>query len=86
MSKAESMKSDRSASGLRDVLFQAIDDLRSGAIDVATANSISKAAETILKSVDTQINFEKLKLDSKVPGSLPEMPLVPRIGRAANGS
>ena len=81
MAKAAPPNSERSAAGLRDVLFQAIDDLRSGAIDVPTANAISKAAVAILQSVDTQIEFEKLKLDSKVPGNLPEMHLVPRIGR-----
>lgn len=81
---AQTKTSERSAAGLRDVLFQAIDDLRAGSIDVATANAISKASLAILASVDTQIEFEKLKLDSKVPGNLPEMHLVPRL-RGTNG-
>lgn len=78
-STQESEPVERSAAGLRDVLFGAIEDLRAGRIDVAQANAISKAAETIIKSVDSQIDYERLRLDSKVPANLPNMPLVPRL-------
>lgn len=65
---------DRSASGLRDVLFGTIEDLRAGRLDVAKANAIAKTAETILKSVETQIAFERLRMDSKREINLGRLP------------
>lgn len=79
--QAEIRESERSFSGLRDTLFAAIDDLRNGRIDVKQANAIAKTAETIVKTVDTQIAYERLRLDSKVPGVLGAMPLVPLVGQ-----
>lgn len=73
------MKTDRTTAGLRDVLFQAIDDLRSGVIDDKKARSIAALSREIIASVEAQVAYEKLRLDSKVPGTLPEMALVPRI-------
>lgn len=74
---------ERSASGLRDLLFQSIEDLRTGRIDVAQANAISKSAEAIIKSVEMQVNYERLRITSEVPGVLPAMPLVPRLKDAS---
>jgi hypothetical protein len=65
---------DRSASGLREVLFGTIEDLRAGRLDVAKANAIAKTAETILKSVETQIAFERLRMDSKRAINLDRLP------------
>lgn len=65
---------DRSASGLRDVLFGTIEDLRAGRLDVAKANAIAKTAEMILKSVETQIAFERLRIDSKREINLERLP------------
>ena len=73
---------ERSAASLRDTLFQTIDDLRAGKIDVAHANAVTKAAEAIVKSVDMQIAFERLRIESKVPAMLPAMHLVPKLPRA----
>lgn len=70
---------ERSAAGLREALFDAIDGLRSGKLDVKRANAISSAAGAIIKSMDTQIAFEKLRIDSKVPAALPAMHLVPKL-------
>ena len=64
---------------LRALLFESIRLLRVGKIDVKTGNAIAKSAETIIKSVDTQVEYEKLRLDSKVPAHLPAMDLVPKI-------
>lgn len=69
-------KIDRSAAGLREALFDAIDGLRSGALDVKQANAIAGAAGTIIKSMDSQIAFERLRMEKKVPFALPSMSLV----------
>lgn len=72
----------RNTSGLRAVLFDTIEDLRGGRIDVQKANAISKAADTILKTVDTQIAWERLRLDSKHDISLNALPLISAEGAA----
>jgi hypothetical protein len=72
-------KTERSAAGLREVLFAAIDDLRSGAIDDKKARSIATLSQQIIGSIEAQVAYEKLRLDSKVPGTLPEMALVPKL-------
>jgi hypothetical protein len=69
-------KIDRSADGLREALFDAIDGLRSGAIDEKRANAIANQANVILKSIDTQVAFERLRLEKKAPEALPPMKLV----------
>ena len=73
------MKTDRTTAGLHDALFQAIDDLRTGAIDEKRANAISNLARAVIESVEVQVAYEKLRLDSKVPANLPEMALVPKL-------
>jgi hypothetical protein len=65
--------------GLRSTLFETIDQLRSGVIDDKTAKSVAVLSQTILNSAQVQMDYEKLRLDSMVPGSLPEMPLVPKL-------
>lgn len=72
----------RDTSGLREVLFRTIEDLTAGKIDVASANAISKAADTILKTVDVQISFERLRLDAKRDINLNALPLVRAEGAA----
>lgn len=69
------MRIERSASGLREALFDAIDGLRAGSLDVKQANAIAAAAGTILKSIDTQVAFERLRME-KGPEALPQMQLV----------
>jgi hypothetical protein len=72
----KAVRIERSAAGLREALFDAIDGLRSGKLDVKQSNAIATAAGTILKSIDTQVAFERLRLDKKIPGALGDMPLV----------
>lgn len=77
---------ERSAAGLREALFDTIDALRAGRIDVQQANAIAKSAETILKSVDVQISYERLRLDSKTMGDLGSMPLVAALPHERRGT
>jgi len=65
--------------GLRDTLFDTIDQLRDGSIDVSTAKSVAVLAQTILNSAAIQMQYEKMRLESEVPSTLPEMPLTPKL-------
>lgn len=67
---------DRSASGLREALFDAIEGLRNGTLEVKQANAIAVAAGVILKSIDVQVAYERLRFDKKITGGLPELILV----------
>jgi len=61
---------DRTSSGLRNVLFDEIDSLRSGASNPARARSLSMLANTALKSVEVEVEFHKYVSDvSKHKGS-----------------
>lgn len=70
---------DRTMNGVREALFDAIDGLRAGRIDAKDAKTMATIALALIKSVDVQLNFEKLVLESKVPKRLPSMPLMPLI-------
>lgn len=74
---------ERSTAGLREALFDTIDGLRAGTVTIQQASAISQAAATIVKSIDTQIKFEALRLESKIPATLPAMHLIPRISSDA---
>jgi hypothetical protein len=73
---------ERSTAGLREALFDTIDGLRAGTVTIQQASAISQAAATIVKSIDTQIKFEALRIDNKIPATLPAMHLIPRIRNA----
>lgn len=74
---------DRSMMGLRDALFDALDDLRAGRIDKSQAMAVTATAATIIKSVDTQLAYERARLESKIPANLTELPLNRRLPRRA---
>lgn len=54
---------ERSSKGLRDVLFQTIDDLRAKRIDASDAKSIALLASTVIDSVHMEIAVAKLRSD-----------------------
>lgn len=77
---------DRSMDGLREALFDALDQLRAGTIDHIQARAISGVAMTIIKSAEVQIEYEQARLESKVPKNLPAMPLTPLLPKKTYGS
>jgi hypothetical protein len=66
---------DRTAAGLRERLFQALEELRDGKIDGKQAAATAQLAQTIIKSIEVQMVFEKQRLASELPSILPPMKL-----------
>lgn len=75
------VKISRSSAGLREALFVAMDKLLEGSMAVETAVALAKVAHCIISSVNTQIEFERLRLASEIPASLPDMKLIPMIDK-----
>lgn len=69
----------RSASGLRESLFDMLELLRAGEVDVQTAKTYALLSMTIIKATEMQLQYEKMRLDSEVPSHLTDMSLVPPI-------
>jgi hypothetical protein len=67
----------RTMSGLREALFETLDQLRAGKIQPGQASAIVGVANSLLKTVSVQLQFEKLKNEQKAPARLTDMPLVP---------
>jgi len=59
-------KMDRSSLGLRNVLFEEIDSLRNGNSNPARARALSLLANTVLKSVEIEIEFHKYVSDVSI--------------------
>jgi len=60
---------ERTSAGLRNALFDEIDDLRSGKSNPSRARSLSMLANTALKSVEVEVEFHKYVSDvSKLEG------------------
>lgn len=74
-----SKKTDRTMAGLRDSLFDVMEKLQAGQIEDSTAKTYAALAMTAIKSVEVQIEYERLKLGSEVPAVLPEMKLTPPL-------
>jgi hypothetical protein len=72
----------RSMAGLRDVLFETLEKLRDREMEADEAREMANVARVILESIEVQVDFEELKLESKVPQRLPEMHVVPAIAAA----
>lgn len=70
---------ERSMSGLRDALFDMMEALKAGDVDEKVARTFSQLAISAIKATEVQIEFERLRLDSKVPGHLPDMRLTPPL-------
>jgi len=82
---SEAKPIDRTAAGLRDSLFGVLEDLRAGRIDASQAKAAATVAQTIVKSVEVQMQFERDKLESKVPSNLSDMKLIPPLHGVRNG-
>lgn len=79
MNKKPQKAMERSMAGLRDSIFEMMEALRAGDVEEPVARTYAQLAITAIKSVEVQINYERLRLDSKVPGHLPEMRLTPPL-------
>lgn len=79
MTDETNQKIERTASGLRDALFDVLEGLRSGDISHQQARAAAAVAKEIVHSVEVQVEFEKDKQRDKVPAHLPEMHLVPPL-------
>lgn len=68
---------ERTMAGLRQALFETLEDLRAGKVKAQDATAIVGVANAVLKTVSVQLQFEKLKNEQKAPVRLAAMPLVP---------
>lgn len=53
----------RTSAGLRDALFDEIDDLRAGNSNAARARSVAMLANSVLQSVSAEIEYHKYVSD-----------------------
>lgn len=64
----------RTSAGLRDALFDALDGLRSGTTNAASANAIAKLADQVVQTVHMELAVQKhaaLRKPDSAPASLP---------------
>lgn len=74
-------KIDRTMSGLRNGLFELYEDVRDKRCDVEIGRTCMGIAKVIVDSVKVQIAYEQLRLKSEVPSHLPDMKLLPPLGK-----
>lgn len=58
------MATERTSEGLRSTLFDTLDMFLKGEIDAEQAKTVSKIADTLLKSVAVDIEHKKLVLET----------------------
>lgn len=65
----------RTSAGLRDALFDELDNLRNGSTNPAKANAVAKLADQVIATVkmelDVQKHIAKHKPDASKPAELP---------------
>lgn len=76
-------KSKRSAAGLREGLFEMLEQLKEGKVDVQTAKTYAALSMTIIKSVEVQLEYERMRIANEVPVHLSDMALVPALENKA---
>lgn len=74
---AQVAKAKRTAAGLRDGLFEMLEALKSGKVDAKAAQSYAQLSMTILKSLEVQMQYEKMVRAKELPEALPDLELVP---------
>jgi len=60
--------SERTADTLRGVLFDTIDDLRSGKLDPNEARTVANIAKTIIDAARVELDYHKLVADMDMNG------------------
>lgn len=63
-------KIERTGSGLREAIFDQMERLRDGEAESTDARAFAALANALIKSVEVQIAYEKLKITG---GKLPEL-------------
>ena len=66
-------KIERTGSGLRESLFDQMERLRDGRVESMDARAFAALANALIKSVEVQITYEKLKITGH---ALPELDMV----------
>lgn len=82
MSEAAMKIIPRTMAGLRDALYDVLEKLRDGKMTHLDARQMAGVAKVIIDSVDTQLQFERMKLVDEVPQQLSDMNVVPPITQA----
>lgn len=72
-------KPKRTGGGLREGLFDMMERLRDGSVDVGTAKAYAALAMTICKSIEIQLEYERMKIAKELPGELGDMTMVPAL-------
>lgn len=73
----------RTSAGLRDALFDALDGLRNGSTNAATANAVAKLADQVVQTVHMELAVHKhLSGKAKTPET-PSLPAPVSLGQAA---
>lgn len=82
----------RNIETLREHLFDALDSLKAGSMDVDKAKAVSEIAQTIINSAKVEVDFMRARGNDRSTGFVPELPDqtpgAPRLvkGRAQSGS
>lgn len=83
----------RTIETLRDHLFDALDALKAGSMDVDHAKAVSDIAQTIINSAKVEVEFMRARGSDRSTGFVPELPAPqqpgqPRLvrGKAQSGS
>lgn len=72
-------KPKRTIAGLRDGLFNILDKLEAGIVDTSTAKAYANTAMTIVKSLEVQLEYERMKLAKEIPANVGDFSLVPAL-------
>ena len=77
MSKTESIAGAgptvRTSAGLRDALFDELDNLRNGSTNPAKANAVAKLADQVIATVKMELDVQKHAAKYKPNGSAPSI-------------
>lgn len=76
---------DRTSGGLRSALFDEIDNLRNGKSSLSQARALAMLANTALKSVELEIDYNKYVSDVVAQGGVGAIGLL-EMGQTLNAS
>jgi hypothetical protein len=71
---------ERSFVGMRDALFDVLDGVRNGTIDLKQVDGIAKISSQISKSVDVELKVRKLMQQTSPTAKTEDQPTVFKLG------